>query len=128
LALQPATEAIFKVSEKPVMKPFVKIDGHYFSVGSEVEETLVDGFIRPFAEPQMRSFDVRLSPGTHTVDVAIAYNGSWSLPFSAGRSITFTAVAGKRYELKFDVERFKDLRATGDIEWETSIIEIATVK
>lgn len=110
------------------MKPFVKIDGHYFSVGSEVEEKIVEGFVRPFSEPRKRSLEVRLSPGIHKVDVAIAYNGSWSLPFSAGRSITFNAIAGKSYVLKFDVETFMDLRATGNIAWETSVIEVDTFK
>jgi hypothetical protein len=110
------------------MKPFVKIDGHYFSVGSELEQTLVDELIRPFAEPQMRSLDVRLPPGLHKVEVAIAYNGSWSLPFSGGRSISFEASAGKSYELAFTVNQFNDQRATGNIDWGTKVIEIETQK
>ena len=110
------------------MKPFVKIDGHYFSVGSELEATVIDGLIRPFSEPQMRSLDVRLSPGPHKVDVAIAYTGSWSLPFSENRSISFEANAGKSYELEFNVIQFNDYRADGNIEWETKVIEMDTRK
>ncbi len=125
---RPAEEAIFKVSGKPAMKPFVKIDGHYFSVGSEVEETLVEGFVRPFSEPRMRSLDVRLFPGLHKVDVAIALMGDWSLPFSKGRSISFEANAGKSYELKFNLVQFNDYRATGNAEWEAKVIEVDTGK
>ena len=55
---------MFKVTEKPAMKPFVKIDGHYFSVGSELEEMFVDGFVHPFLDSPMRSLDVRLSSWT----------------------------------------------------------------
>jgi hypothetical protein len=128
LAPRGAEEAIFRVSEKPAMKPFVKIDGHYFSVGSELEGTVVDGIIHPFSEPQMRSLEVRLSPGPHKVEVAIAYTGSWSLPFSEDRSISFEANAGKSYELEFNVIQFNDYRATGNIEWETKVIEMDTRK
>lgn len=127
-APRPAEEAIFRLSEKPAMKPFVKIDGHYFSVGSELQGTLLDGLIHPFSEPQMRSLDVRLFPGLHRVDVAIAYMGSWSLPFSKGRTISFEANAGKSYELQFDVIKLNDYRATGNVEWETKVIEIDTRK
>jgi hypothetical protein len=49
----------------------------------------------------MRSLEVRLLPGSHKIDVAIAYNGSWSLPFRKGRNISFEAVPGKSYELQF---------------------------
>jgi len=127
-APRPAEEAIFLASEKPVIKPFVKIDGHYFSVGSELEGTVVDGILRPFAEPQKRSLEVRMSPGTHKVDVAIAYMGSWSLPFSKGRSISFEANAGKSYELQLKIIRFNDYQATGNIEWGTKVIEVETGK
>ena len=125
---RPSAEALFRATEKPCMKPFVKIDGQYFSVGSELKNTVVDGVLRPCSEPQMRSLDVRLLPGRHKVDVAIAYNGSWSLPFSKGRSISFEANAGKSYELKFNVIQFNDLRAKGNIEWGTRIIEVDTGK
>jgi hypothetical protein len=125
---QPAQEAIFKVSEKIAMKPFVKIDGHYFSVGSELEHTVVDGLIRPTSIPPLRSLDVRLSPGRHKVDVAISYLGSWSLPFSKGKSISFEAQAGKTYELKFHALEFNNPPATGYIEWETRVIEVAAGK
>lgn len=110
------------------MKPFVKIDGHYFSMGSELKNTVADGVLRPCAEPQMRSLDVRLFPGRHKVDVAIAYVGRWSLPFSKGRSISFEAQAGKSYELRFNVIRFNDLRAKGNIEWGVKLIEVDTGK
>ena len=126
--LQSAGEAMFKVTEKPAMKPFVKIDGHYFSVGSELEEMFVDGFVHPFLDSPMRSLDVRLSSGPHKVDLAIAYFGSWSLPFSEGRSISFEAIAGKSYELQFDVRQFNDLRATGNIEWGAKVVESDTGK
>ena len=119
---------MFKVTEKPAMKPFVKIDGHYFSVGSDVEETLIEGFVHPFTDPPMRSLDVRLSPGPHKVDLAIAYIGSWSLPFSEGRSISFEAIAGRTYELQFYVVKFNDLHATGNIEWGAKIVESETGK
>ena len=125
---RPSAEAIFRATEKPIMKPFVKIDGHYFSVGSNFKGTVVDGVLRPCAEPQMRSLEVRLLPGHHTVDVAIAYNGSWSLPFSKGRTISFEANAGKTYELKFDVVQFNDLRAKGNITWDARIIEVDSSK
>lgn len=132
LALQgaprPAEEAIFLASEKPVIKPYVKIDGHRFSVGSELEGTVVDGVLHPFTEPRMRSLEVRLLPGTHKVDVAIAYMGSWSLPFSKGRSISFEANAGKSYELQLKIIRFNDYQATGNIEWGTKVIESETRK
>jgi hypothetical protein len=127
-APRPAEEAIFLASEKTVIKPFVKIDGHYFSVGSELKGTVIDGIIHPFSEPQKRSLEVRLSPGTHKVDVAIAYMGSWSLPFSKGRSISFEANAGKNYELQFKILRFKDYQAAGHIEWGTKVIEVETGK
>ena len=110
------------------MKPFIKLDGHAFSVGSELEGTVADGIIHPFTEPQMRSLEVRLLPGTHKVDVALAYIGSWSLPFSKGRSISFEANTGKSYELRFQILRFNDYRATGNIEWETKVIEVETGK
>jgi hypothetical protein len=127
-APRPAEEAMFLASEKPVIKPFVKIDGHYFSVGSELEGTVVEGILRPFSEPQKRSLEVRLLPGTHKVDVALAYMGSWSLPFSKGRSISFEAKAGKNYELQFKILRFNDYRAAGNIEWGTKVIEVETGK
>ena len=127
-ASRPADEATFRASEQPAFKPFVKIDGHEFSVGSELESTLIDGLIHPFAEPQMRSLDVRLLPGSHKVEVAIAYMGSWSLPFSKGRTINFEAEAGKSYELQFDVIKFNDHRATGNIDWETKVVEVGTRK
>jgi hypothetical protein len=127
-ASRPAEEAIFRASEKPAFKPFVKIDGHYFSVGSEFEGTVVDGVLRPFSEPQMRSLEVRLLPGPHKVDVAIAYMGSWSLPFTKGRSISFEANAGKSYELQFKIIRFNDHLATGNIEWGTKVVEVETQK
>lgn len=76
----------------------------------------------------MRSLEVRLLPGSHKIDVAIAYNGSWSLPFSKSRSISFEAQAGKTYQLKFYVIRFKDQCATGNIEWGTKVVEVETGK
>jgi hypothetical protein len=127
-APRPTEEAVFSASEKPAIKPFVKIDGHAFSVGSELEEALIGGVLHPFAEPQMRSLQVRLLPGTHKVDVAIAYMGSWSLPFSKGRSISFEANAGKSYELQCKIVRFNDYCATGNIEWGTKVIEVETGK
>jgi len=127
-APRPSEEAIFLASEQTVVKPFVKIDGHYFSVGSELKGTVIDGIIHPFSEPQKRSLEVRLLPGTHKVDVALAYIGSWSLPFSKGRSISFEANTGKSYELRFQILRFNDYRATGNIEWETKVIEVETGK
>jgi hypothetical protein len=110
------------------MKPFVKIDGHYFSVGSEVEKTLVEGFVRPFSEPRARSLEVRLSPGHHKVDVAIAFMGYCSLPFSKGKSISFEADAGKSYELKCNLVQFNDYRATGNAEWGAKVIEVDSGK
>src|ERR1039458_7086725 len=127
-ASRPADEATFRASEQPAFKPFVKIDGHEFSVGSELESTLIDGLIHPFAEPQMRSLDVRLLPGSHKVEVAIAYMGSCSLPFSKGRTINFEAEAGKSYELQLDVIKFNYHRATGNIDWETKVVEVGTRK
>lgn len=127
-APRPAEEAVFTATEKPAIKPFVKIDGHEFSVGSELEQALVDGFLDPFSEPQMRSLEVRLLPGPHKVNVAIAYMGSWSLPFSKGRTINFEANAGKTYRLQFKVIQFNDQRATGNIEWGTKVIEVETRK
>jgi hypothetical protein len=127
-APRPAEEAIFRATEKPVIKPFVKIDGHEFSVGSELKATVVDGVLHPFSEPQMRSLEVRLLPGPHKIDVAIAYMGSWSLPFSKGRSIRIEANAGKNYELQLKILRFNDYRASGNIEWGTKVIEVETRK
>jgi hypothetical protein len=127
-APRPTEEAIFRVSEKTAIKPFVKIDGHYFSVGSELEGTVVDGVLRPFAEPQMRSLEVRLLPGSHKIDVAIEYMGYWSLPFNKGRTINFEANAGKSYELQLQIMRFNDYCATGNIEWGTKVIEVDTGK
>jgi hypothetical protein len=124
----PAEAAVFRATEKPAMKPYVKIDGQCFSVGSEFKELVVDGVLHPFAEPQMRSLEVRLTPGPHKVDIAIAYTGIWSLPFSQGRSISFEAVAGKSYELKFVVNKFNDQHAEGHIDWGTSIVEVDTGK
>ena len=74
-APRPAEEAIFRATEKPAMKPFVKLDGHAFSVGSELEGTVADGIIHPFTEPQMRSLEVRLLPGAH--------NSRWRLHITA---------------------------------------------
>ena len=125
---RPAEEALFTATEKPAFKPFVKIDGHEFSVGSELEQAVVDGFLQPFSEPQMRSLEVRLLPGHHRVNVAIAYMHSWSLPFSKGRTINFEANAGKTYRLQFKIIQFNDLRATGNIEWGTKVIEAETGK
>jgi len=125
---RPNEEAVFTATEKPAFKPFVKIDGHEFSVGSQLEEALVDGFLQPFSEPQMRSLEVRLLPGPHKVNVAIAYIGSWSLPFSKGRTINFEANAGKTYRLQFKVIQFNDHLATGNIEWGTKVIEVETGK
>jgi len=88
----------------------------------------LDGFLHPFAEPQMRSLEVRLSPGPHKAEVAIAYMGSWSLPFSKGRTINFEAVAGKNYELELNIIRFNDYLATGNIEWGTKVVEVETRK
>ena len=76
----------------------------------------------------MRSLQVRLLPGHHKVNVAIAYMGSWSLPFSKGRTIDFDAMGGKTYRLQFKVIQFNDLRATGNIEWGTKVIEVETNK
>jgi hypothetical protein len=127
-ASRPADEATFRASEQPAFKPFVKIDGHEFTVGSELEATLVEGLVHPFAEPEMRSLEVRLLPGPHKVEVAIAYMGSWSLPFSKGRTINLEAEAGKSYELQFDVLKFNDHNATGNIDWETKVVEVETRK
>jgi len=127
-ALRPNDEATFRATEKPAFKPYVKIDGHPFSVGSEVEDAWVYGFMHPFAEPQMRSLEVRLLPGHHKVEVAIDYMGQWSLPFSKGRTITFEAVAGKTYQLQFKIIKFNDFEATGNIDWGTKIIEVDTGK
>jgi len=127
-APRPADEAIFRATEKTAMKPFVKLDGHAFSVGSELEGTVADGIIHPFTEPPMRSLEVRLLPGAHKLEVAIAYNGSWSLPFSKGRSISFEAQAGKTYQLQFHVIQFNDLCAKGNIEWGTKVVEVETGK
>ncbi len=125
-APQPAGEAIFRASEQPAIKPFVRIDGHCFSVGSELAEAVHEGFLCPFSEQRMRSLEVRLSPGPHKVEVAIAYLGSWSLPFREARTIDFEAQAGKSYALQVSILRFKDLRATGNIEWGTKVIELET--
>ncbi len=76
----------------------------------------------------MRSLEVRLLPGHHRVEVAIAYMRSWSLPFSKGRTINFEAVAGKSYQLQFKIIKFNDLRATGNIDWGTKVIEVDTGK
>ena len=127
-APRPADEALFRASEQPAIKPFVKVDGHEFSVGSELEEAIQEGFLRPFAEPQMRSLEVRLLPGPHKVEVAIAYMGSWSLPFSSGRTINFEAAAGKSYELEFNIIKFNGYRANGNIDWGTKVVEVGTQK
>ena len=129
-APRPAEEALFKASEQPASKPFVKIDGHYFSVGSDLEEAVLNPYpyLHPFEEPRMRSVEVRLLPGQHKVEVAIKWIKSWSLPFSQGRTINFEAEAGKSYELQFDVIKFNDLCATGNIEWETKVVEVETRK
>jgi hypothetical protein len=121
-------EATFSASEQPAIKPFVKIDGHCFSVGSELEEILCTSLLHPFAEPQTRSLEVRLLPGPHRIEVAIAYMGSWSLPFSKGRTINFEANAGKTYELLLNLVQFNDYLATGNIEWGTKVIEVETGK
>jgi hypothetical protein len=123
-----AEEAIFRVSEKPAMKPFVRIDGHYFSVGSELEGAVRDGFAHPFEETQMRSLEVRLLPGHHKVEVAIKWIDSWSLPFSKGRTIEFDANAGKTYELQFNIIQFNDSNASPNIEWGTKVVEVETLK
>jgi hypothetical protein len=107
-------------------KPYVKIDGHYFSMGPDLGQTLNYVFLHPFTDPPKRSLEVRLLPGAHTVEVAVAYNGCWSLPFNAGRTINFEAGAGKSYELQVKLIRFKDQNATGNIEWGTKIIELET--
>ena len=127
-ASQAAQEATFRATEAPGIKPFVKIDGREFSVGTEVEEAARDGFIYPFRETEMRSLEVQLPPGPHKVDVAIKWIYSWSLPFSKGRTISFDAEAGKSYELQIELVRFNDLRATGNIDWETKVVEVGTKK
>jgi hypothetical protein len=129
-APRPAEEAIFRASEQPASKPFVKIDGHYFSVGSDLEEDVLSPYpyLHPFDEPRMRSVEVRLLPGHHKVEVAIKWIKSWSLPFSKGRTIDFEAEAGKSYELQFDVLKFNDYSATGNIDWETKVVEVETRK
>jgi hypothetical protein len=123
-----AEEAIFSASEQPAIRPCVKIDGHYFSTGSKLVETVIDPLLQPFAESQTRSFEVRLLPGPHKVDVAIDFAGSCSLHFSDGRTINFQADAGKSYELQVKILRFKDQLATGNIEWGTKIVEVETQK
>jgi len=110
------------------MKPFVRIDGHYFSVGSELEGAVREGFAHPFEEPQMRSLEVRLLPGHHKVEVAIKWIDSWSLPFSKGRTIEFDANAGKTYELQFNIIQFNDSNASPNIEWGTRVVEVETLK
>ena len=127
-APRPADEALFRATEQPAIKPFVKIDGHEFSVGSEVKEAILEGFVHPFAEPQMRSLEVRLLPGPHKVEVAIAYMGSWSLSFSKGRTINFDASAGKSYELELNIIKFNDFLASGNIDWGTRVVEVDTQK
>jgi hypothetical protein len=123
---QPADQAIFRTAQGLVGKPYVKIDGHYFSMGPDLGQTLHYVFLQPFTEPPKRSLEVRLLPGPHTVEVAVAYNGCWSLPFNAGRTINFEADPGKSYELQVKLIRFKDQNATGNIEWGTKIIELDT--
>ena len=125
---RPTEEATFRASQSLVGKPYVKVDGHYFSVGPDLGQTLHYVFLRPFTDPPRRSLELRLLPGPHTVEVAVAYNGSWSLPFNAGRTITFEATAGKSYELQVSLIRFEDQSAAGHIEWGTKVVESETHK
>ena len=127
-APRPAEEAVLTVTEKPAIKPYVKIDGHCFSVGSELGGAVRDGFIYPFEETPMRSLQVRLLPGHHRVEVAIKWIGSWSLPFSRARTIEFDASAGKTYELRYRIIQFNDSYASPSIEWETEIVEAGALK
>jgi hypothetical protein len=80
------------------------------------------------SEPGTGSFEVRLMPGIHKIQVEPKYIGAEKSFSSPKEFITLDAVAGRHYEIKLDILDRKLSFPNLDVRWNARIVEVESGK
>ena len=125
-AARPSEEAILRIKKEGNIEPFIH------SIDGESHDKYGKRFYLSYAPHSTRPINVRLLPGTHKVKVNCSYSpdGLESWDVVGYQNITFEAVAGKTYDLKFHVGDFNHsfFRVWARVEVIAGVVEVETGK